>query len=136
MLNLFSFLHVKLGNTQKNILKDLQTFINKCVKQIFQDVLAELWSLDYETPLEQQLKGRKWKWTGHTLRRGPTATENRALNWNTQEQRRGGRPRMTWKITVVEEAGKVDKTWKEVRALSQNRVRWRCFVEALCSGEE
>jgi hypothetical protein len=47
----------------------------------------ELWSLDHETPLEQQLKGRKWKWTGHTLRRGPTATENRAVNWNTQEHR-------------------------------------------------
>jgi hypothetical protein len=38
--------------------------------------------------------------------------------------------------TVVEEAGKAGKTWKEVRALAQNRVRWHCFVEALCSGEE
>jgi hypothetical protein len=43
---------------------------------------------------------------------------------------------MTWKRTVVEEAGKVGKTWKEVRALAQNRVRWGCFVEALCSREE
>jgi hypothetical protein len=43
---------------------------------------------------------------------------------------------MTWKRTVAEEAGKTGKTWKEVRALAQNRVRWRCFVEALSSGEE
>jgi hypothetical protein len=41
MLNLFSFLHVKLGNPQKNILKDLQTFINKYLRKKFQDVLAE-----------------------------------------------------------------------------------------------
>jgi hypothetical protein len=43
---------------------------------------------------------------------------------------------MTWKRTVVEEAGKAGKTWKEVRALAQNRVLWGCFVEALCSREE
>jgi hypothetical protein len=37
---------------------------------------------------------------------------------------------MTWKRTVAEEAGKVGKT------AAENRVCWRCFVEALCSGEE
>jgi hypothetical protein len=44
----------------------------------------ELWSLAHETPLEQQIKCRKWKWIGHTLRKGPTATGNQALNWNPQ----------------------------------------------------
>jgi hypothetical protein len=43
---------------------------------------------------------------------------------------------MTWKRRVVEEARKAGKTWKEGRALAQNRVRWHCFVEALCSGQE
>jgi hypothetical protein len=33
---------------------------------------------------------------------------------------------------VEEEIGKVGKTWKEVGALAQNRIRWKCFVEALC----
>jgi hypothetical protein len=65
----------------------------------------------------------------------PPAIENQALNCNPQGQRRRGRPRMTWKRTVAEGAGKVGKTWKEVRALAQKRVRWRCFVEALCFGE-
>jgi hypothetical protein len=32
-----------------------------------------------------------------------------------------------------EEIGKVGKTWKEVVVLAQNRIQWRCFVEALCS---
>jgi hypothetical protein len=86
--------------------------------------------------LEQQIKCRKWKWIGYNLRKGPTAIEVRALNWNPRGHRRRGRPRMTWKRTVVEEAGKADKTWKQVTALGQNRVRWGCFVQALCSGEE
>jgi hypothetical protein len=70
--------------------------------------------------LWNKIKCRKWKWIGHTLREGPTAIENQALNWNPQGQGRRGRPRMTWKRTVVEEAGKADKTWKEVTALAQN----------------
>jgi hypothetical protein len=39
-------------------------------------------------------------------------------------------------VSQSEEAGKAGKTWKGVRALAQNRVRWRCFVEGLCSGQE
>jgi hypothetical protein len=31
---------------------------------------------------------------------------------------------------------KQEKTWKEVKALTQSRVRWRCFVKALFSEEE
>jgi hypothetical protein len=141
MLNLFSFLHVKLGNPQKKILKDLQTFINRYLRKksrIFGRTISneEPWSLAHETPLEQKIKRRKWTWIRHTFRKGATAIENQTLNWNPQEQQRKGRPRMTCKRTVAEEAGKAGKTWKEVRALAQIRVRWRCFVEALCSGEE
>jgi hypothetical protein len=43
---------------------------------------------------------------------------------------------MTWERTVAEEAGKQAKYGRKLRALAQNRVLWRCFVEALCSGEE
>jgi hypothetical protein len=31
---------------------------------------------------------------------------------------------------VEEEIRKVGKTWKEVGALVQNRIWWRCFMEA------
>jgi hypothetical protein len=60
----------------KKILKDLQTFTD--VSGIFfQDRLAEhnynisneLWSLAHETPLEEQIKCRKW--IGHTLEKVP-----------------------------------------------------------------
>jgi hypothetical protein len=44
----------------------------------------ELWSIVHETPLEQQINCRKWKWIGHNLRKGPTAIENQALKWNPQ----------------------------------------------------
>jgi hypothetical protein len=91
----------------KEILKDLQTFINRCLRKIFKTFWPntisheKLWSLVHETPLEQQIKCRKWKWIGHTLRKRLTAIENEALNWNPQGQRRRGRPWMIWKRTVT-----------------------------------
>jgi hypothetical protein len=50
------------------------------------------------------------------------------LDWNPQGARRRGRPKQTWKETVLEEAGKCDKTWSEVKKLAANRVRWICFT--------
>jgi hypothetical protein len=58
------------------------------------------------------------------------------LDWNPQGARRRGRPRKTWKKTVEEEAAVMGKTWKEVKRLANNRTRWRCFTDALCSSYE
>jgi hypothetical protein len=33
---------------------------------------------------------------------------------------------------VEEEIGNVGKTWKEVGALVQNRIQWKCVMESLC----
>jgi hypothetical protein len=85
----------------KKILKDLQNFINRCLRKIFKIFWPnttsneELWSLAHETLLEQQIKCRKCKWTGHTLQKHPTAIENQALTWNPQGQWKKERPRMT-----------------------------------------
>jgi hypothetical protein len=69
----------------KKILKDLQTFINRCLRKTFKifwlNTISndELWSLAQDTLLEQQIKCRR------------------------------GRPRMTWKKTVVRKPKKQAK---------------------------
>jgi hypothetical protein len=35
-------------------------------------------------PVIQQIKERKWKWIGHTLRKDSQAIERQVLNWNPQ----------------------------------------------------
>jgi hypothetical protein len=80
-----------------------------------------------------EIKERKWRWIAHTLRKTEGAIERAALDWNPQGARRRGRPRKTWKKTVEEEAAVMGKTWKEVKRLANNRTRWRCFTDALCS---
>jgi hypothetical protein len=51
----------------------------------------------------------KWRWFGNTLRKSDGSVEKQALNWNSLGARRRGRPKQTWKMTVLEEAGKYGK---------------------------
>jgi hypothetical protein len=51
---------------------------------------------------------------------------------NPQGARSRGSPKQTWKRTVLEEAEKCGKTWREVKKLADKRVRWRFFINALC----
>jgi hypothetical protein len=38
-----------------------------------------------EKQLIQQIKERKWKWTGHTLRKDSQVKERQVLNWNPRD---------------------------------------------------
>jgi hypothetical protein len=37
-----------------------------------------------EKPIIPQIKERKWKWIGHTLRKDSQVIEREVLNWNPQ----------------------------------------------------
>ena len=56
-----------------------------------------------------------------------------ALDWNSQGTRKVCRPKITWKRIAVNEAKAAGTQWSEVKALAKNRIRWRQFVDALCS---
>jgi hypothetical protein len=68
----------------------------------------------------------------NTLRKVNESIEKQVLDWNLQGGRRG-RLKKTWKRIIFEEARKCGKTWSKVKSLVGNRVRWRCFKNALCS---
>ena len=53
-----------------------------------------------------------------------------------QGERGRGRPKNTWRRTVLEEAKGMKKTWAEIKCDAKNRVRWRILVDALCSAKE
>jgi hypothetical protein len=61
-----------------------------------------LWEKTGEKPIELQIKKRKWKWIGHIIRKDPNAVERIVLDWNPQGTRKRGRPKKTWKRSVVE----------------------------------
>jgi hypothetical protein len=92
-----------------------------------------LWEKTGEKPVELQFRKRKWKWIGHTIRKDQNAVEMIVLDWNPQGTRKRGRPKKTWKRSVVEEAQREGRTWREVNWLAADRSRWRSFVKALFS---
>jgi hypothetical protein len=80
-----------------------------------------------------QIKKRKWRWIQHTLRKTAGAIEKDILDCNPQGVRRRERPRKTLRRTTEEEITEMAKTWREVKALANQRKRWKSFMGALCS---
>ena len=91
-------------STQKT-LKRIQTFINKCLRRILHlkwtDKISNttLWKMTKQLPIENEIKKRKWRWIGHTLRKPPNTITRQAITWNPPGKRRRGRPRNTWQRT-------------------------------------
>uniref|UniRef100_A0A8D9ACT3 Craniofacial development protein 2 n=2 Tax=Cacopsylla melanoneura TaxID=428564 RepID=A0A8D9ACT3_9HEMI len=120
----------------KEVTGKLQTFINSRLRYILNihwpDKISnqDLWKRCNQSPVDVTIKQRKYGWIGHVLRRQNNIAKE-ALVWNPQGKRKQGRPRITWKRTVEQEIAEEGKSWGEIKALAQNRVRWRSFVEAL-----
>ena len=71
-------------------------------------------SLDY--------RKRKFRWIGHTLRKEDGEILNAALLWNPQGSRKRGRPKNSWRRSVIKEAG---RSWNELRFLAADRQKWK-----------
>jgi len=71
-------------------LQKLQSFINRCLRQILGlrwfDMVSnkDLWEKTRMIPIGEEIKTKRWKWIGHTLRRPATSTARQALTWNPQ----------------------------------------------------
>ena len=117
----------------------LQTFTNRCLRNIFNITWPEvasneqLWDKTKQTPTETEIRKRKWGWIGHTLRKPASNITRQALGWNPQGKRKSGRPKQTWRRITDAEIKAAGTTWAELKRTSQNRVRWRGVVAALCS---
>ena len=69
------------------------------------------------------------------MRKKPDCIVRMALYWNPQGLRSRGRPKNTWSRKVLQELRLNDLTRENTKATAENRVRWRYFVEAICSLE-
>ena len=55
-----------------------------------------LWKTTKQLPIENEIKKRKWRWIGHTLRKPPETVTRQAITWNPPGKRRRGRTRNSW----------------------------------------
>uniref|UniRef100_A0A1B0GLA1 Uncharacterized protein n=1 Tax=Lutzomyia longipalpis TaxID=7200 RepID=A0A1B0GLA1_LUTLO len=111
-------------------IRRLQTFVNRCLRNIIRAWWPHNWISNRDLhvkcdqrPIELEIRERKWRWIGHTLRKPADEICREALDWNPQGARRRGRPRGTWRRSLFEEVGTVDSSlsWPQVRAMAGNR---------------
>jgi hypothetical protein len=117
----------------------IQTFMNRCLRQIlklrWQDKVPniELWGKARQEPITVQIRRRKWRWVGHTLRKDHPNVTRQALEWNPQGKRKRGRPRQTWRRSLLEELKPTGMSWETAKLIAGDRMKWKEMVEALCS---
>ncbi|VDO61155.1 unnamed protein product [Schistosoma margrebowiei] len=67
----------KTWRTTKAIIQKIQVFINSCLRKILQirwpDTISNnvLWERTNQIPAEEEIRKKRWKWIGHTLRKAP-----------------------------------------------------------------
>lgn len=125
--------------TIKTTTRKIQTFINSCLRRILQirwpDTIrnCDLLQRTNQLPVEQEIRKRKWRWIGHTLRKPSTSITRQALTWNPQGKRKRGRPKNTWRRDLAADTKEMGYTWKELEKIAQDRGHWRKVVDGLCS---
>ena len=77
-----------------------------------------------------EIRKRKFRWIGHTLRKEDGEVPKAALLWNPQGNRKRGRPKNNWRRSVIKEAG---RSWNELRFLAADRQKWKGLIDNLCS---
>nr|KAG5714221.1 hypothetical protein BaRGS_018438 [Batillaria attramentaria] len=113
--------------TTKTMQQKIQTFLNTCLRRIFNIRWPEkirneeLWERAGQEPVAKQILRRKWGWIGHTLRKPASSTTRQALTWNPQGKRKRGRPRNSWRRDTEAELCKQGTNWTGVARLAQNR---------------
>ncbi len=54
-----------------------------------------------QSEIDVEIKRRKYRWIGHTLRKSQNEICHSVLEWNPQGRRSRGRPKATWRRTVL-----------------------------------
>ncbi|CAH8469006.1 unnamed protein product [Schistosoma turkestanicum] len=125
--------------TTKAIIQKIQVFINSCLRKILRirwpDTISnnELWERTSQIPVEEEIRKKRWKWIGHTLRKAPNCVTRQALTWNPQGKRKRGRPKNTLRREIEKYMRGMNKHWTELEREAQDRVGWRKLVSGLCS---
>jgi hypothetical protein len=113
----------------------LQTFINRCLRRILQVRWPELLRTksmeeNARSPSRRNQTTKMGRAGAHTAEATHQCKSN---GWNSQGSRRRGRPHSTWRRSFLMEIKAVGLNWNEVKMAAENKVRWRCVVDALCS---
>ncbi|VDO65636.1 unnamed protein product [Schistosoma margrebowiei] len=118
----------EIWRTTTTTIKKVQVFINVCLRKILNihwpDTISNslLWERTNQLPAEEEIKKRRWKWIGHTLRKSSNCITRQALTWNPEGKQKRGRPKNTLRRIIEADMKRMNRNWKELERISQDRV--------------
>jgi len=118
------------------IRRKMQTFVNRCLRYILRIWWSnfisnkDLGKVTGQEDINLEIRKRKFRWIGHTLRKEDGEIPKEALLWNPQGNRKTGRPKNSWRRSIIKEAG---RSWNELRILATDRQKWKGLIDNLCS---
>ncbi|VDP29627.1 unnamed protein product [Schistosoma margrebowiei] len=119
------------SRTTTTTIKKVQVFINSCLRKILNihwpDTISNslLWERTNQLPAEEEIRKRRWKWIGHTLRKSSNCITRQALTWNPEGKRKRGRPKNTLRRIIEADMKRMNRNRKELERIAQDRVGWR-----------
>jgi hypothetical protein len=106
------------------IRRKIQTFVNRCPRYILRTwwpkIISntDLWRATGQEDINLEIRKRKLRLIGHTLKKEDGEVTKAALLWNPQGSRKRGTPKNSWRISVTKEVG---RSWNELRLLAADR---------------
>ena len=99
------------------IRRKIQTFVNRCLRYILRiwwpNVISnkDLWRVTGQEDINLEIR---------KLRKEDWEKPKAALLWNPQGSRKRGRPKNSWRRSVIKEVG---RSWSELRFLAADRQK-------------
>ncbi|VDP27182.1 unnamed protein product [Schistosoma curassoni] len=84
-----------------------------------------LWEGTNQLPAEEEIRKRRWKWMGHTLRKSSNYITRQALTWDPERKRKRGRPKNTLRQEIEADMKRMNNNWKELERIACDRVAER-----------
>ncbi|VDO60767.1 unnamed protein product [Schistosoma margrebowiei] len=81
-----------------------------------------------QLPAEEEIRNRRWKWIGHTLKKSPNCITRQALTRNPEGKWKSGRSKNTLRREIESDMKRMNRNWKELERIAQDRVGWRMLV--------
>ncbi|VDO76901.1 unnamed protein product [Schistosoma mattheei] len=91
-----------------------------------------LWRRTNPLPAKEEIRERRWMWTGYTLWKSSNCITRQALIWNREGGRKIGRLKNTLCRELEAYMERINSNWEQLERLGQDRVGWRVLVSGLC----
>ena len=83
--------------------------------------------------IENQIKRRKWNWSGHTIRKETRVIEKTVSDRTLHGYSRRGMLSRTWRRTIEDEIRSTRRSWNDVSGIAGDRTGRKLSTDPLCS---